>query len=175
MAEGPPLLLRQLAAELRERRLALEAIEERAKQERARINTITREEMVDVMNTMDLSRVDLAAEGNLPAMKFELGHHYGGSVSREWPNERREAAFAALPDELVKVTVRVYFAKGEYAEAERLSEELVETGYTVQLDREVHPSTLKSWLRERFESGSDLPDLETIGATIFQEVKVKEL
>jgi hypothetical protein len=29
-------------------------------------------------------------------------------------------------------------------------------------------------VREQFESGHDLPDLDTIGANIFREVKIKE-
>jgi hypothetical protein len=130
--------------------------------------------MVDLMHEMDLTRFDIPAEGNLPAMYFEMGNHYNASIPSKWEEDRREAAFDVLPDELLKIEVTALFAKGEALQATALAEELVVAGYTIIVKKSVHASTLKSWLREQCENGRDLPDLETIGASIFNEVQVKE-
>ncbi|HEY7415022.1 MAG TPA: hypothetical protein VH593_07505 [Ktedonobacteraceae bacterium] len=167
--------LRTLAGELRDRQQSIVDLEERLKQENDRIRAITAGEMVDLMNEADVRSFEIESDGNMPAMSFELGNHYAGSIPVKWEEQRREAAFAQLPDELIKITVKAIFAKGEAHIAQDLAEDLVTAGYTVQLEKTVHASTLKSWLRETFEGGGLLPDLETIGASIFPEVKVKEI
>jgi hypothetical protein len=167
--------LRSLAGELRDEQHTIEDLEERLKVHQARVRQITDSELVDLMNKMDVPYFELASDGNLPAMQFELGNHYSASISSKWEETKRENAFSALPDELIKITVKAIFAKGEAQTARDLADELVTAGYTVQLEKTVHSSTLKSWLRETFESGGDLPNLELIGASIFPQVQVKEL
>jgi hypothetical protein len=164
----------ELARELRDRNRVVADLEDRLREENERIRAITQGEMVDVMHEMDVSRFDIAADGNLPAMYFEMGNHYSASISSKWDEERRENAFLELPDELLKIEVTALFAKGEAQQATDLAEELIVAGYTITVKKSVHPSTLKSWLREQFECGRPLPDLETIGASIFNEVQVKE-
>jgi hypothetical protein len=167
--------LRSLAGELRSREAALSSLEERVKEEQAEIRRITTGDMVDLMHELDVRSYELAADGNYPAMSFKLANHYTGSIPKEWPEPQREAAFDLIPEELIKITVKAIFAKGEARQAESLAEELVTTGYTVVVDKEVNHMTLKAWLRETYESDGDLPDLELINSSIFPEVKVKEL
>jgi hypothetical protein len=164
----------ELARELRDRNREVADLEDRLREQSERIRAITQGEMVDVMHEMDVSRFDIPADGNLPAMYFEMGNHYNASISSKWEDERRETAFNVLPDELLKIEVTALFAKGEAELARDLAEELIVAGYTVTVKKSVHSSTLKSWLREQFENGRPLPDLETIGASIFNEVQVKE-
>jgi hypothetical protein len=130
-------------------------------------------EMVDAMHELDVSSITIDADGNQPPMVFEMGNHIAASIPVDWEERRRETAFDLIPDELLKIEVTAVFAKGEARIARDLAEELVFTGYTVIVKKGVHHSTLKSWVREQFENGNQLPDLESIGATIFNEVKVK--
>jgi hypothetical protein len=167
--------MRELAGELRERDKVILDLEEALSREKGRVRAITTSELVDLMHELDLTSFNLAAEGNLPAMSFEMGNHYAASISKDWEEERRERAFDALPDDLIKVTVSALFAKGEAQQASDLADELVTAGYTVVIEKTVHHSTLKAWVREQFENGNELPNLETIGASIFNEVKVKEI
>jgi hypothetical protein len=166
--------MRELASELRETNQVAADLEDRLRETKERIRAITQSEMVDLMHEMDLTRFDIPAEGNLPAMYFEMGNHYNASISSKWDEDRREDAFSVLPDELLKIEVTAVFAKGEAEIARDLAEELVTAGYTISVKKGVHSSTLKSWLREQFENGRPLPDLDTIGASIFNEVQVKE-
>jgi O-succinylbenzoate synthase len=167
--------LSTLASELRERRRAVSDLEERLKTESDRIHAIEFGELVDVMQAIDVNYFSIPARGNDPALEFELATHYAASIAKDWEEPRREAAFAAIPDELVKITVRAEFAKGEADDARTLADELVVAGYTVIVEKGVHHSTLKAWLKEQFESGGDIPNLETIGAFIAPKVKVKEV
>jgi hypothetical protein len=149
-------------------------LEDRLREENERIRAITCGEMVDVMHEMDVSSFTIPSDGNAPAMVFEMGNHYNASISSKWEEERQEAAFEVLPDELLKIEVTALFAKGEAQIATDLADELMTAGYTITIKKSVHASTLKAWLREQFERGQRLPDLELIGASIFNEVKVKE-
>jgi hypothetical protein len=166
--------MRELAGELRESNKLEADLEDRLRETRERIRAITCGEMVDLMHEMDLTRFDISAEGNLPAMYFEMGNHFNAAISSKWDEDRQDAAFEALPDELLKIEVVATFAKGEAQQARDLAEELVVAGYTITVKKSVHHSTLKAWVREQFECGRPLPDLDTIGASIFNEVQVKE-
>jgi hypothetical protein len=166
--------MRELAGELRETNQMAADLEDRLRETKERIRAITQSELVDLMHEMDLTRFDIPAEGNLPAMYFEMGNHYNASISSKWDEEKREDAFSVLPDELLKIEVTALFAKGEAQQATDLAEELIIAGYTVTVKKSVHTSTLKAWVREQFENGRQLPDLELIGASIFNEVQVKE-
>jgi O-succinylbenzoate synthase len=167
--------LSSLAKELREQTRIASDLEERLKEVNGRIHVIEFSELVDLMHELDCTAFSIPAVGNSPSFEFELATHYAASIAKDWEEPRREAAFAAVPDELVKITVKAEFAKGEAEDARALADELVTAGYTVVVEKAVHHSTLKAWLKEQFETGGDIPDLETIGAFIAPKVKVKEV
>jgi hypothetical protein len=164
-----------LANELRDQtRLACD-LEERLKTVNERIHAIEFSELVDTMHELDCTAFTIPADGNAPALEFDLSTYYRASIAKDWEEPRREAAFDAVPDELVKITVKAEFAKGEANYARALADELVTAGYTIVVEKGVHHSTLKAWLKEQFETGGDIPDLETIGAFIASKVNVKEV
>jgi hypothetical protein len=167
--------LRLLASELREARQDMSNAEERLASLNKRIREIEFGELTDLMHALGVNSFSLNKEGNNPALDFELGTYISANIAKDWDEERREEAFAALPDELIKITVKVTFSKGEGDLARSLVDDLVTTGYTVSVERGVHSATLKSWLKEQFENGGDIPNLETIGAHIAPRVKVKEI
>jgi hypothetical protein len=164
-----------LAKELRDQMRQASDLEERLKSVNGRINTIEFQELVDVMHELDCTAFTIPAEGNTPAFEFDLSTYYRASIAKDWEEQRREAAFDAIPDELVKITVRAEFAKGEAEDARALADELVTAGYTIVVEKGVHHSTLTAWIKEQFETGGDIPNLETIGAFIAPKVKVKEV
>jgi hypothetical protein len=164
-----------LATELRDQTKLASDLEERLKGVNGRIKAIEFQELVDVMHELDCTAFSIPAVGNSPALEFDLSTHYAANIAASWEEPRREEAFSALPDELVKITVKAMFAKGEAELARSLADELVTAGYTVSIEKGVHSSTLKAWLKEQFETGGDIPNLETIGAFIAPKVKVKEV
>lgn len=88
---------------------------------------------------------------------------------------------------LIKTSVSVDFGKGELEEAEKLIDELATIGVTnAVLSRDVHPQTLKAFLKERLAepktefteeeaaAGMTPLSLEMFGARAVQTAKVKQ-
>lgn len=167
--------MRQLAGQLRDQRLEASSLEERLRATEEQIREIEFSLLPDAMAEMGVDRFSIKADGNAPALDFVLGTYYGASISSSWDDDRRERAFAALPPELVKFTVRIAFNLGEATKAMALVTELAERDLSVEIEKGVHPSTLKAWLREQFEAGKPLPDLDVINARVGPRVVVKEI
>ena len=90
-------------------------------------------------------------------------------------DENREEAFAWLDEngfsDIIKNTVSVSFGREEDDSAKRLLETLDTDGYKTAQKKHVEPMTLKAFVREQVEKGSDLP-LETFNVYIGQKTKV---
>lgn len=76
--------------------------------------------------------------------------------------ENRLAAWEWLEknqfDGIIKTKVVSEFGRGELDEAQKAMEELVKLGFEAALDRNVHPATLKSFVKERLaEADSEHP------------------
>jgi TolA-binding protein len=164
-----------LALRARELRQEISDAEARTKELSRELAQIVNSDLVEAMSSAELNSLQLAADGNNPALNLELGTSVHASIPVGWPEERRAAAFNALPDGLVTTTVTVYFSKDQAEKARRLYSELMERYPRIRLDREVHFATLTAWVRHQFEDGEELPDLETIGATIMPRVKITEV
>lgn len=75
-------------------------------------------------------------------------------------------------DGIIKTKVGVEFGKGEMESAEKAIEALQAAGFAASMDRAVHPSTLKSFVKEQLEAGTNLP-LATFGVWPFKMAKIK--
>lgn len=80
--------------------------------------------------------------------------------------ERKPAAWEWLEatgnDGIIKTLVNASFGRGEIEQAKKAAEALHALGLQPTLDRSVHPSTLKSFVKEQLELGTNIP-LETFG------------
>ena len=106
--------------------------------------------------------------------KVTISRFYSAKI----PDDKKGEAFAWLEqtgnDSIIKATVSCAFGKGE---KEREKEELVikaleEVGAQFSQQRGVHPMTLKSFVKEQVENGSDIPH-DLFGIFIGNTVKVK--
>jgi hypothetical protein len=92
------------------------------------------------------------------------------------PKDRKDEAFKWLTEhgyeDLIKVNVGVTFGKSQYEEACELSRTLDELGYPVVPVLNVHPMTLKGWVRNMSEEGEEFP-LDLFGAFIGRTTKLK--
>lgn len=90
--------------------------------------------------------------------------------------EHKPAAFLWLRDNnfdgIIKTNVDVSFGKGESADAEKAAELLREAGFEPSVAENVHPMTLKSFVKERLEEGDEIPT-EVFGIYEFKEAKIK--
>lgn len=104
--------------------------------------------------------------------KIAIKTFYKGSI----PKTREKEAFLWLKDhgheDLIKNNVTSSFGKGEEAKAEELMRHLSDIGYDYENKKNVHPSTLKAFVREQVESGNELP-LDILGVFIGQKAEIR--
>lgn len=141
--------------------------------------------------TVDLAeeqgKLDKILKGHIPSIMEQLGLEEfklkdGSKVTVKQDikcgitEERKPAAFAWLADNeydgIIKTGIALAFGKGEIADAERAIEVLHEAGFgAAELDKSIHPSTLKSFVKERLEAGDNIP-LDTFGVFDFKVAKI---
>ena len=90
--------------------------------------------------------------------------------------DNREDAFNWLRDnnfgDLIKNNVTCTFGRGEDDAANQFLSFAEKSGYTPLQKTEVHPQTLKAWVREQTETGNSFP-MDLFGAYIGQRATIK--
>jgi hypothetical protein len=126
-------------------------------------------------------------EETIPAMLQELGMadftmadgskitvkpFYSASI----PEENRAQAYEWLRDhgydDIIKNTVSVRFGRGEDGLCDTLLNQLREQNYPVEQAQKIEPQTLKAWVREQVERGSEFPS-ELFGVYVGQRATIK--
>ena len=104
--------------------------------------------------------------------QIEVKAFYSASIKEE----NRAAAYEWLRDhgydDIIKNTVSVRFGRNEDQLADRLINQLREQNYPVEQAQKVEPPTLKAWVREMVEQGTEFPT-KLFGAYIGQKATIK--
>lgn len=131
----------------------------------------------------DMRRVE---QVDLPALMQELGLETfklkSGETIEVKPEvdcsiteEKRSAAHSWLVDKgfggLIKTEVVVTFGRGEHDAAEDFAEEVTKQGKQPNLVERVHPSTLKSFVKEQMAAGNPVP-FDLFGVHPYNKVKI---
>ena len=126
-------------------------------------------------------------EETIPSMLAELGMKSfkmaDGSLIDVKPfysasirEENRAKAYEWLRDngfdDIIKNTVSVRFGRGEDGLCDTLLNQLREQNYPVEQAQKIEPMTLKAWVREQVERGSEFPT-ELFGVYIGQKATIK--
>ena len=126
-------------------------------------------------------------EETIPAMLAELGMKSfkmsDGSLIDVKPfysasirEENRAKAYEWLRDngfdDIIKNTVSVRFGRGEDGLCDTLLNQLRGQNYPVEQAQKIEPMTLKAWVREQVERGSEFPT-ELFGVYIGQKATIK--
>lgn len=144
------------------------------------------EEMESVLTERKGQQRKLLEEA-IPAMLQELGltkfsmtdgseiivkPFYSASI----PEEKRAQAYEWLRehghDDIIKNTVSVRFGRNEDHLCETLLNLLREQNYPVEQAQKIEPQTLKAWVREQVERGSEFPS-ELFGVYVGQKASIK--
>lgn len=133
-------------------------------------------------------RARVLREETLPGALMELGVtevklETGEKVSMKMevyasiPVARRDDAFTWLDQHgfggLIKAKVSAPFGRGEEAQAQAALTLLQNAGVAAELSRDIHPQTLKAFLREQMAAGNKELDLELFGARPTWVAKIK--
>lgn len=168
VAAEPPSLERavQMAELLVKLRDNVTTLEDKLAVAKADMRRVEQEDLPDLMEELGLETFRLRS-GELIEVKRE--------VECAITEERRAAAHAWLSANgfggLIKTEVVVSFGRGEHDAAEQFVHEVEEQGKEPALNERVHPSTLKSFVKEQLERGAPVP-FDLFAVRPFNKVKI---
>ncbi len=140
----------------------VKSIEEQLAVAKAEARKLETEDLPELMRELGIEKFTLSDGSNIEVMD---------DVECSISEERRGAAMEWLERNgfggLIKTEVVVRFGKGEHEAAARCAEE---TGGETR--ETVHPSTLKSFVREQLAAARPIP-FETFGIRPYSRVKIK--
>ena len=157
----------KLAENIAQKEADVAALEEKLKDAKKALMRLTDEELPLLMTEMGVSSFKLS-DGS----QVEIKKIYGAAI----PVASREEAFAWLRKnghgDMVKNVVSVGFGMGEDSMAAEFSQMAVSKGLHPDQKESVHPSRLRSWVKEQVEDGAEFP-MELFGAFIGQRAIIK--
>ena len=167
MDQGDLTTVAGMARAIRDKEQEVTVLEQKLKDEKKALLKLTDEELPTML-----------AEIGLTSMKLDDGSEvtvkptYGASILVD----NRPAAYDWLRehghDDIIKNTVACAFGRGEDDQASAFKAFAEKQGYYAEQKTEIHPQTLRAFVKERVESGDEFP-MELFGAYIGQRAVVK--
>lgn len=142
-------------------------LDEQLKTAKAKLLELTDRDLPDMMAEVGITNFTLA-DGS----KLEVKQTYGARI----PVAHRDAAFAWLKekghDDIIKNLVSVPFGRGEDSLATDFINLAQKNGYAPDQKKEVHPQTLKAFVKEQLEKGQEVP-MDLFGVFTGQRASIK--
>ena len=156
-----------LARSVRDKAATISDLEQRLKDEKKALLKLTDEEMPAM-----LAEIGMASFSLDDGSTIDIKQTYGASIRVE----KRPEAFEWLRDngydDIIKNTVACQFGRGEDDQASAFAAFAQQQGYAPDQKTEVHPQTLRAFVKERCEAGEEFP-MELFGAWIGQRAVIK--
>lgn len=157
----------EIARAVRQKEEELQNLELLAKKAKAELLKLTDEDLPNLILELGVREFTLE-DGS----KVELKTTYGAHIKVD----NRDEAFAWLKkaghDDIIKNVTSCQFGRGEDDRAVDFVKLAESQGLPVTQKRDVHPSTLKAFVRERVEAGDDFP-MDLFSAYIGQRATIK--
>ena len=157
-----------LARQIRDREVKIEALEKSLKDFKKDLQKLTDEEMPAMLAEIGISSFSLD-DGSTVVVK----QTYGASILVQ----NRPTAYEWLRDhqydDIIKNTVLCQFGRGEDDQVSAFSQFAETQGFIPQQKTEIHPQTLRAFVKERCEAGEDFP-MELFGAWVGQRAVIKK-
>lgn len=142
-------------------------VEEQLKEYKKELLKLTDEDLPAMLQELGLSSFSLDDGSTV-----EVKPTYGASIKVD----NRPAAFEWLRehgyDDIIKNTVACSFGRGEDDRASAFAAFAEREGYFAEQKTEVHPQTLRAFVKERVEAGDEFP-MELFGAYFGQRAVIK--
>jgi hypothetical protein len=142
-------------------------LDEQLRTAKAKLLELTDRDLPDMMAEVGITNFTLA-DGS----KLEVKQTYGARI----PVVHRDAAFAWLKekghDDIIKNLVSVPFGRGEDSLATDFINLAQKNGYAPDQKKEVHPQTLKAFVKEQLEKGQEVP-MDLFGVFTGQRASIK--
>jgi 16S rRNA C1402 N4-methylase RsmH len=156
-----------LARQIRDKEERIQSLEETLKDEKKALLKLTDEEMPAMLAEIGISSFSLDDGSTV-----EVKQTYGASILMD----NRPAAYEWLRDngydDIIKNTVLCQFGRGEDDQASAFAAFAQQQGYVPEQKTEIHPQTLRAFVKERVEEGDAFP-MELFGAWVGQRAVIK--
>lgn len=157
-----------LARKIRDHEAQIENLEQLAKSLKKELLKLTDEDMPAMLAEIGISSFSLD-DGS----QVEVKQTYGASILVN----NRPQAYEWLRDhgydDIIKNTVLCQFGRGEDDLASSFAAFAQQQGYVPEQKTEIHPQTLRAFVKERVEEGEDFP-MELFGAWVGQRAVIKK-
>ena len=157
----------EIAREVNEKEKKISNLEQELKDRKKELLKLTDEELPNILNELGISSFKLE-DGSTISVK----QTYGASIKVE----NRPAAYQWLRengyDDIIKNQVTCVFGRGEDEKANSFKETAENEGYFPEQKTEVHPQTLRAFVKERVENGDDFP-MDLLGVYIGQRAIIR--
>ena len=156
-----------LARTIRDKESRISDLEQSLKEEKKALIKLTDEEMPSMLAEIGMSSFALDDGSTV-----EVKQTYGASILVEKRPEAYEWLRDNGYDDIIKNTVACQFGRGEDDQASAFAAFAQQQGYVPDQKTEVHPQTLRAFVKERCEAGEDFP-MELFGAWVGQRAVIK--
>ena len=157
-----------LARQIRDKEQRISSLEEELKDEKKALLKLTDEDMPAMLAEIGISSFSLD-DGS----QVEVKQTYGASILVQ----NRPAAYEWLRengyDDIIKNSVICQFGRGEDDQASAFAAFAQQQGYVPEQKTEIHPQTLRAFVKERVEEGDAFP-MELFGAWVGQRAVIKK-
>jgi len=157
-----------LARQIRDKEENVKSLEQQLKDEKKALLKLTDEDMPAMLAEIGISSFSLD-DGS----QVEVKQTYGASILVD----NRPKAYEWLRDngydDIIKNTVLCQFGRGEDDQASAFAAFAQQQGYVPEQKTEIHPQTLRAFVKERVEEGDAFP-MELFGAWVGQRAVIKK-
>lgn len=138
-------------------------LEEQLKQKQEQLRKQSQEIVPSMMAELEINNFELA-----DGYRISIQDKVQAKIPEKFFGEVVEWLRANEFDGILKSKVVVDFGKGEDLLMQEICEQLYLLGVIPQIKQDIHHMTLKAFVREQIEAGSDIP-LEKFGAYVIKE------
>lgn len=166
-------IVRNAVVDLRTLTEQKKELELRLKELSYQIKELTEKSLVNLFSELQINELSLEADGNHPAITAKRVPFYSAKI----PEEREAEAFNWFLDnghgDLVKNNFNINFGMGEISLAQELADLLNSYDFDYDNKAQIHPSTLKAFVKSEIEAGHSIP-MDLLGAYAGEVVQLKE-
>ena len=156
-----------LARTIRDKEARISDLEQTLKEEKKALIKLTDEEMPSM-----LAEIGMASFALDDGSTVEVKQTYGASILVDKRPEAYEWLRDHGHDDIIKNTVLCQFGRGEDDQAGAFAAFAQKQGFIPEQKTEVHPQTLRAFVKERCETGEEFP-MELFGAWVGQRAVIK--
>lgn len=156
-----------LARTIRDKEAKIFDLEQTLKDEKKTLLKLTDEEMPSMLAEIGMSSFALDDGSTV-----EVKQTYGASILVSKRPEAYDWLRDHGHDDIIKNTVLCQFGRGEDDQAGAFAAFAQTQGFIPEQKTEVHPQTLRAFVKERCEAGEDFP-MELFGAWVGQRAVIK--